>query len=34
MPTPDDRHTRDERQRLYFEAMMRVLDTKSPGYAD
>jgi ribulose-5-phosphate 4-epimerase/fuculose-1-phosphate aldolase len=33
-PAPDDRHNRDERNRLYFEAMMRVLDTKSPGYAD
>jgi ribulose-5-phosphate 4-epimerase/fuculose-1-phosphate aldolase len=33
-PTPNDRHNRDERNRLYFEAMMRVLDTKSPGYAD
>ena len=34
MPTPDDRHNRDERNRLYFEAMMRVLDVRSPGYAD
>jgi hypothetical protein len=34
MPTPDDRHNRDERNRLYFEAMMRVLDVKSPGYAE
>jgi len=33
-PTPDDRHTRAERQRLYFEAMMRVLDRELPGYAD
>jgi ribulose-5-phosphate 4-epimerase/fuculose-1-phosphate aldolase len=32
-PTPDDRHNRDERDRLFFEAMMRVLDVKSPGYA-
>jgi len=33
-PTPNDRHNRDERNRLYFEAMMRVLDRKSPGYAE
>jgi ribulose-5-phosphate 4-epimerase/fuculose-1-phosphate aldolase len=33
-PTPGDRHNRDERNRLFFEAMMRVLDVKSPGYAD
>jgi len=33
-PTPNDRHNRDERNRLYFEAMMRVLDTKSPGFRD
>ena len=31
---PDDRHNRDERDRLYFEAMMRVLDRENPGYAD
>ncbi len=33
-PPPDDRHTRHERERLYFEAMMRVLDRELPGYAD
>jgi ribulose-5-phosphate 4-epimerase/fuculose-1-phosphate aldolase len=33
-PTPDDRHNRDERNRLYFDAMMRVLDVRMPGYAD
>jgi ribulose-5-phosphate 4-epimerase/fuculose-1-phosphate aldolase len=33
-PHPDDRHSRDERERLYFEAMMRVLDRDMPGYAD
>jgi ribulose-5-phosphate 4-epimerase/fuculose-1-phosphate aldolase len=33
-PPPDDRHTRPERERLYFEAMMRVLDRELPGYAD
>ena len=30
----DDRHSRAERERLYFEAMMRVLDRVNPGYAD
>ncbi len=30
----DDRHSRTERERLYFEAMMRVLDREMPGYAD
>lgn len=29
----DDRHSRAERERLYFEAMMRVLDRVNPGYA-
>ncbi len=33
-PNPDDRHSRAERERLYFEAMMRVLDRELPGYAD
>ncbi len=33
-PSPEDRHTRSERERLYFEAMMRVLDHTRPGYAD
>ncbi len=33
-PPVDDRHTRAERERLYFEAMMRVLDRELPGYAD
>jgi ribulose-5-phosphate 4-epimerase/fuculose-1-phosphate aldolase len=33
-PPPDDRHSRAERERLYFEAMMRVLDRENPGYAD
>ena len=28
-----DRHPRAERDRLYFEAMMRVLDRELPGYA-
>ena len=33
-PPPDDRHPRGERERLYFEAMMRVLDRELPGYAN
>jgi ribulose-5-phosphate 4-epimerase/fuculose-1-phosphate aldolase len=33
-PPQDDRHSRAERERLYFEAMMRVLDRENPGYAD
>jgi ribulose-5-phosphate 4-epimerase/fuculose-1-phosphate aldolase len=33
-PSADDRHSRSERERLFFEAMMRVLDRENPGYAD
>lgn len=33
-PNPDDRHPRGERERLFFEAMMRVLDREMPGYRD
>ena len=33
-PAPEDRHSRSERERLYFEAMMRVLDRENPGYRD
>ena len=33
-PNPDDSHPRAERERLYFEAMMRVLDRELPGYRD
>jgi ribulose-5-phosphate 4-epimerase/fuculose-1-phosphate aldolase len=33
-PPVNDRHPRAERERLYFEAMMRVLDREMPGYAD
>ena len=33
-PPADDRHSRTERERLYFEAMMRVLDREMPGYAE
>jgi ribulose-5-phosphate 4-epimerase/fuculose-1-phosphate aldolase len=32
-PNPDDRHPSGERERLYFEAMMRVVDRELPGYA-
>ena len=33
-PPEDDRHSREERERLFFEAMMRILDRELPGYAD
>jgi ribulose-5-phosphate 4-epimerase/fuculose-1-phosphate aldolase len=33
-PNPDDSHSRQERERLFFEAMMRVLDRELPGYRD
>ena len=33
-PAPHDRHPRAERDRLFFEAMMRVVDRELPGYAD
>jgi ribulose-5-phosphate 4-epimerase/fuculose-1-phosphate aldolase len=33
-PNPDDPHSRAERERLFFEAMMRVLDRENPGYRD
>jgi ribulose-5-phosphate 4-epimerase/fuculose-1-phosphate aldolase len=33
-PPADDRHPRAERERLFFEAMMRVLDRDLPGYAE
>ena len=33
-PAPDDTHSRQERDRLFFEAMMRVLDRELPGYAE
>ena len=32
-PPADDRHSRTERDRLFFEAMMRILDRELPGYA-
>jgi ribulose-5-phosphate 4-epimerase/fuculose-1-phosphate aldolase len=33
-PPVNDRHPRSERERLFFEAMMRILDRENPGYAD
>lgn len=33
-PNPKDRHSRSEREQLYFAAMMRVLDRVNPGYAE
>jgi len=33
-PPENERHPRPERERLFFEAMMRVLDREMPGYAD
>jgi ribulose-5-phosphate 4-epimerase/fuculose-1-phosphate aldolase len=33
-PGVDDRHSRAERERLFFEAMMRVLDRELPGYRE
>ena len=33
-PNPADRHPRAERERLFFDAMLRVLDRELPGYRD
>ena len=33
-PAENDRHPGAERERLFFEAMMRILDRELPGYAD
>jgi ribulose-5-phosphate 4-epimerase/fuculose-1-phosphate aldolase len=33
-PAANDRHSSAERERLFFEAMMRILDRDLPGYAD
>ncbi|MGZ5891557.1 MAG: class II aldolase/adducin family protein, partial [Caldimonas sp.] len=33
-PSTDDRHPRAERERLFFDAMMRVLDRELPGYRE
>ena len=34
MPNPHDSHPREERERLFFDAMMRVLDRELPGYRE
>ncbi len=33
-PVGHDKYSREERERMYFEAMMRVLDRVNPGYAE
>ena len=33
-PAPHETHSREERDRLFFEAMMRVVDRELPGYAE
>jgi ribulose-5-phosphate 4-epimerase/fuculose-1-phosphate aldolase len=33
-PAPHETHDREERDRLFFEAMMRVVDRENPGYAE
>ena len=33
-PAPNESHSTSERERLFFEAMMRVLDRENPGYRD
>jgi ribulose-5-phosphate 4-epimerase/fuculose-1-phosphate aldolase len=33
-PNPRNSHSQEEREALYFAAMMRVLDRELPGYAD
>jgi ribulose-5-phosphate 4-epimerase/fuculose-1-phosphate aldolase len=33
-PNPRNTHAVGERDRLFFDAMMRVLDRELPGYAD
>jgi len=33
-PNPRDSHDRAERERLYFEAMMRIVDRELPGYRE
>ena len=33
-PNPHDSHPREERERLFFDAMMRVLDRELPGYRE
>ena len=33
-PAPHETHSREERDRLFFEAMMRIVDRELPGYRD
>ena len=33
-PAPDETHSTEERARLFFEAMMRIVDRELPGYRD
>jgi ribulose-5-phosphate 4-epimerase/fuculose-1-phosphate aldolase len=33
-PAPDESHSTEERDRLFFEAMMRIVDRELPGYRD
>jgi ribulose-5-phosphate 4-epimerase/fuculose-1-phosphate aldolase len=33
-PAPDETHSTEERDRLFFEAMMRIVDRELPGYRD
>jgi hypothetical protein len=33
-PMRHDKHTHADRERMYFDAMMRVLDRELPGYAE
>jgi len=33
-PAPDETHSAEERARLFFEAMMRIVDRELPGYRD
>jgi ribulose-5-phosphate 4-epimerase/fuculose-1-phosphate aldolase len=33
-PAPNETHSREERDRLFFEAMMRIVDRELPGYRD
>jgi len=33
-PAPDETHSGEERDRLFFEAMMRIVDRELPGYRD
>jgi ribulose-5-phosphate 4-epimerase/fuculose-1-phosphate aldolase len=33
-PAPNESHSTEERERLFFAAMMRVMDREMPGYRD